>query len=173
VDLAALGRRIVAAAYLEGDFVLRSGRRSRYYFDKYRFTTQPEILRDLGEALAARIPPNVQRIAGPELGAVPLATAASLATGIPSVLVRKEAKTYGTAQRFEGLLARGERVVLIEDVLTSGGQAVASAQALRDFGADVVKVIGVIDREEGAAEALRQAGFAYEPLFTRTSLGLT
>ncbi len=172
IDLSDLGRRIVQAAYLEGDFLLRSGRRSRYYLDKFLFATNPALLRDLGAALAARLPEGVQRIAGPELGAVPLATATALASGIPSVLIRGEAKTYGTLKRFEGALEAGERVALIEDVVTSGGQVIESATALRDFGAEVVRVLVVIDREEGAGEALRQAGFSFEPLFTRTSLGL-
>ena len=167
-----MGRRIVTAAYLEGDFVLRSGRRSRYYFDKYLFTTDPAILRELGEVLAARLPPGTSRVAGPELGAVPLATAASLASGLPSVLVRNASKTYGTAKRFEGALHFGERIVMVEDVLTTGGQAIDSATALRDYGAQVVLVLAVIDREEGAAAAMRRAGFKLEALFTRTSLGL-
>lgn len=172
VDLAGLGRRIVEAAYLEGDFVLRSGRRSRYYLDKYLFATDPGILRDLAAVLTARLPPRVDRIAGSELGAVPLATAVSLASSIPSVLVRRQAKEYGTGRRFEGALNPGERVVLIEDVMTTGGQAIESARALREFGAEVVRIIAVIDREEGAAEAVRAAGFAFEALFTRTDLGL-
>ena len=167
-----MGRRIVTAAYLEGDFVLRSGRSSRYYLDKYLFATDPAILRELGEVLAVRLPPGTERVAGSELGAVPLATAASLASGLPSVLVRKAPKTYGTAKRFEGALNPGERIVLVEDVLTTGGQAIDSATALRDFGVQVVLVLAVIDREEGAAAAMRAAGFELQALFTRTSLGL-
>ncbi len=172
IDMASLASRIVDAAYLEGDFVLRSGRRSRYYLDKYRFTTEPSLLRDIGEALAARLPAETQRVAGPELGAVPLATAVSLSTGHPSVLVRGAAKSYGTERRFEGLLHPGENVVLIEDVVTTGGQAIESAQALRDSGANVLQVLVVVDREEGAAEAMADAGFRFEALFTSTSLGL-
>ena len=164
--MASLASRIVDAAYLEGDFVLRSGRRSRYYLDKYRFTTEPSLLRDIGEALAARLPADTQRVAGPELGAVPLAT------GHPSVLVRGAAKTYGTERRFEGILHPDEKVVLIEDVVTTGGQAIESAQALRDSGAKVLLVLVVVDREEGAAEAMAEAGFCFEALFTSTSLGL-
>ena len=119
-----------------------------------------------------RLPPGTDRVAGSELGAVPLATAASLASGLPSVLVRKAPKTYGTAKRFEGALNSGERIVLVEDVLTTGGQAIDSATALRDFGVQVVLVLAVIDREEGAAAAMREAGFELQALFTRTSLGL-
>ena len=170
--MASLASRIVDAAYLEGDFVLRSGRRSRYYLDKYRFTTEPSLLRDIGEALAARLPAETQRVAGPELGAVPLATAVSLATGHPSVLVRGEAKSYGTERRFEGILHAGDNVVLIEDVVTTGGQAIESAIAMRDSGANVLLVLVVVDREEGAAEAMAEAGFRFEALFTSTSLGV-
>lgn len=170
--MASLASRIVHAAYLEGDFLLRSGRRSRYYLDKYRFTTEPSILRDIGHALAARLPAETQRVAGPELGAVPLATAVSLETGLPSVLVRGESKSYGTERRFEGILHRGENIVLIEDVVTTGGQAIESAIALRESGANLRLVLVVVDREEGAAEAMAAAGFQFEALFTSTTLGL-
>ena len=170
--MTSLASRIVDAAYLEGDFLLRSGRRSRYYLDKYRFTTEPSLLRDIGQALAARLPTGTQRVAGPELGAVPLATAVSLATGLPSVLVRGESKSYGTERRFEGILHPDENVVLIEDVVTTGGQAIESAIALRDSGANVMLVLVVVDREEGAAEAMAEAGFRFEALFTSTTLGL-
>ena len=171
-NLVALGARIVDAAYLEGDFVLRSGKRSRYYLDKYRFTTNPELLRDIALALSPRLPAGTQRVAGPELGAVPLAIAVSLVTDMPSILVRAEAKGYGTDRRFEGVLNKGDHVVLIEDVLTTGGQAVESAQALRDAGATISLVLGVVDREEGAADAMKNAGFEFEALFTSSSLGL-
>ena len=170
--MASLASRIVDAAYLEGDFLLRSGRRSRYYLDKYRFTTEPSLLRDIGQALAARLPTDTQRVAGPELGAVPLATAVSLATGLPSVLVRGESKSYGTQRRFEGLLHAGDNVVLVEDVVTTGGQAIDSARALRESGANVLLVLVVVDREEGAAEAMAEAGFQFEALFSTTTLGL-
>lgn len=170
--MASLAARIVDAAYLEGDFVLRSGRRSRYYLDKYRFTTEPSLLRDIAQALASRLPADTQRVAGPELGAVPLATAVALATGHPSVLVRDAAKSYGTERRFEGALTSDDNVVLIEDVVTTGGQAIDSAKALRDSGANVLVVLVVVDREEGAAQAMAEAGFRFEALFTSTSLGL-
>ena len=107
---AELASAIREHAYLEGDFVLRSGRRSRYYLDKYRFETRPDILAALGERLAARVreaAPAATRIAGPELGAIALAAAASLASGLPFLLVRKEAKDYGTANRLEGAFEAG------------------------------------------------------------------
>jgi len=170
--LAELGRDVVAAAYLKGRFVLRSGAISDYYFDKYRLTTRPAILRRVGEALAAMVPPGTDRIAGPELGAIPLATVVSLQLDLPCLFVRKQAKGYGTDKGFEGELVAGERVVVLEDVLTTGSEAIRSASALRDFGANVVEIIGVVDREEGAAANIAAAGFRFRSLFSKTSLGL-
>jgi orotate phosphoribosyltransferase len=117
-------RAIRERAYLEGDFVLRSGRRSRFYLDKYRFSTDPALLREIGAriaAMVAEVEPGAVRLAAPELGAVPLAAAASLASGLPFLIVRSEAKRYGTANRLEGAFEPGERVCLVEDVVTSGG----------------------------------------------------
>jgi DHA3 family tetracycline resistance protein-like MFS transporter len=131
---AELARAIREHAYLEGDFVLRSGRRSRYYLDKYRFETRPDVLGALGERLAARVAalaPPPDRLAGPELGAVALATAASLASGLPFVIVRKEAKGYGTERQLEGVWREGESVCLVEDVVTTGGASLAAVAAIR------------------------------------------
>src|SRR5947209_9972084 len=124
MDHAELAAALREHAYLEGDFVLRSGRRSRYYLDKYRFETRPDLLRPLGERIAAAVTehaPEAVRLAGPELGAVALAAAASLAGGLPFLIVRKETKGYGTGNRLEGLYEAGETVCLVEDVVTSGG----------------------------------------------------
>src|SRR5207248_8309352 len=118
-DRAELARDLVAAAWLEGDFVLRSGRRSKYYFDKYLFETQPGILRRVAVSLASLVPAETQRLAAPELGAIVLGAAVSLELDLPLVLIRKEAKEYGTAKALEGRLERGDRVCLIEDVLTT------------------------------------------------------
>ena len=167
-----LMRRIMETAYLEGDFVLRSGKRSKYYLDKYLFETRPDILRTLGAAMAELIPPDVDVLAGPELGGIPLATVLSLSTEIPFVIVRKEAKSYGTSKRIEGYLKEGDRVVVVEDVITTGGQSIASAKALQEAGAEVKKVVCVIDREEGARANIETAGYAFEPLFTKTDLGI-
>ena len=155
-------------AYLEGDFVLRSGRRSPYYLDKYRFETRPELLRPLGEAIAEAanaVEPDAVRLAGPELGAVPLAAAASLASGLPFLIVRKEAKAYGTGNRLEGVFEEGELACLVEDVVTSGGAAVESVEALREAGIEVRHAVCVVDREEGGADALARVGVRLEPLF--------
>jgi orotate phosphoribosyltransferase len=152
---------LVEHAYLEGDFLLRSGKRSRYYLDKYRFETRPDLLRALGVriAVAAREhAPDATRLAGPELGAVALAAAASLESGLPFLIVRKAAKEYGTGNRLEGPYDEGETVCLVEDVVTSGGALLESVTALREAGLTVHTAVCVVDREEGGADALaRQA----------------
>ena len=164
-----------AAALLRGDFTLRSGRKSSYYLDKYGFVTDPAVLRALAERVAALAgdPAGYDRVAGPELGGVPIATAVSLLTGHPSVLIRNQKKGYGTAQRYEGKLEAGDRVVVTEDIATSGGQAIEAARLLRhECGCEVVKVIVAIDREEGGREAVEEAGFAFAAVLTRTDLGI-
>jgi orotate phosphoribosyltransferase len=163
-----LGAALREQAYLEGDFVLRSGRRSRYYLDKYRFETQPDLLGPLGMRIAEAVAehePEAARLAGPELGAVPLAAAASLASGLPYLIVRKEAKDYGTANRLEGVFEPGECVCLVEDVVTSGGAAAASVEALREAGLICRTAVCVVDREEGGAEALGDQGIRLAPIF--------
>ena len=156
------------AAYLEGDFVLRSGKRSSYYLDKYRFETRPELLQPLGDHLAALVAehePEAIRLAAPELGAVPLAAATSLSSGLPFIIVRKEAKDYGTAKQLEGAFEEGERVCLLEDVVTSGGAAIAALDALRAAGLDCSTVVCVVDREEGGADELARKAARLVGLF--------
>jgi len=168
-----LARGLRAAAYLEGDFVLRSGRRSKYYLDKYRFETRPDLLGPLGEALAAAVrehEPDATRLAGPELGAVALAAATSLQSGLPFLIVRKAAKDYGTANRLEGVHEEGEFVCLIEDVVTSGGAAIDAIQALRDVGLRVSTAICVVDREEGGVDELARHAVRLRPLFLASEL---
>jgi orotate phosphoribosyltransferase len=155
-------------AYLEGDFVLRSGKRSKYYLDKYRFETRPDILAALGEriaATAAEHEPEAVRLAGPELGAVALAAAGSLASGLPFLIVRKAAKDYGTSNRIEGVYEEGERVCLVEDVVTSGGALLEAVEALREANLRVGTAICVVDREEGGADALARHGVRLRPIF--------
>jgi orotate phosphoribosyltransferase len=169
----ALGRDLVAAAVLRGDFLLRSGARSSYYIDKYLFTTQPALLQRIATELATRLPEDIQRLAGPVLGAVPLVTALSLQTGLPMVIVRVDKpKEYGTAKQIEGKLVAGERVMLIEDIVTTGGAAIATLDVLRDLNADVVGALAVIDREEGGAAAFAARGVPFQALFTKSALGL-
>jgi orotate phosphoribosyltransferase len=165
---AELARAIREHAYLEGDFLLRSGRRSRYYLDKYRFETRPDLLRALGERIAARARkacPGAARLAGPELGAVTLAAAAALASGLPFLIVRKAAKDYGTERLLEGEFQAGEEVCLVEDVVTSGGAAVQAVEALRAAGLDCRHAVCVVDREEGGADGLARAGVRLHPVF--------
>ena len=160
-------------AYLEGDFVLRSGRRSKYYLDKYRFETRPELLEEIGSriaALVAEVEPDAARLAGPELGAVALAASASLASRLPFVIVRKEAKGHGTGNRLEGEFGEGELVCLVEDVVTSGGAALEAVEALRTVGLEVRNAVCVVDREEGGADALARHGVRLRPLFTASEL---
>ncbi len=168
-----LGERIREHALLEGDFVLRSGRRSSFYLDKYRFETQPELLAPLGERLAAaarEFEPDAVRLAGPALGAVALAAAASLSSGLPFLIVRPEAKGYGTANRVEGPFEPGELVCLIEDVVTSGGALAEAVKAVREAGLEVRNAVCVIDREEGGADALARLGVRLRALYTAGEL---
>ena len=158
---------------LRGDFLLRSGQRSSYYIDKYLFTTQPSLLRRIGSALAALLPGGVDRLAGPALGAVPLLAAVSLAVELPFVIVRPEKpKEYGTARQIEGALVAGERVWLVEDVVTTGGASMASIDALSEAGVTVVGAVCVVDREQGGAAAFADRRVPFQALFTKTSLGL-
>ena len=168
-----LAKAIKAAAYLEGDFVLSSGKRSKYYLDKWRFETDPTLLREIARAMAALLPfPGPHRLAGVELGGVPLATALSLETGLPYLIVRRQAKEYGTAREVEGVWEKGERVVLVEDVLTTAGQAIDAAKRLTAAGLEVICIIYVIDREEGADTNIMQAGFQPAALFRKSELGI-
>lgn len=170
--MAELGRDLVKVSYLKGDFVLRSGRRSNRYFDKFLFETDPALLRRIGKQLAALVPKETQRLAAPELGAVLLGGAVSMETGLPLVLVRKEAKGYGTSKQIEGILAPHDRVTLIEDVVTTGGDSLRSAQVLRDAGAEVINLVVVLDRGEGGEDNISAAGIPYTPLFRVADLEL-
>jgi orotate phosphoribosyltransferase len=154
-----LASRIREAALLEGDFVLSSGERSSFYVDKYLFSTEPNLLRDVANALSERLPESVERLAGVELGAVPLVVATALVTGLPYVIVRKSAKGYGTGRGIEGHLGRGERVALIEDVVTTGTQAVQAARNLTSAGAEVVSIVAVLDRRGSTGGHLEEFPF--------------
>lgn len=168
----ALARELVQASYLKGDFVLRSGKRSNRYFDKFLFETDPALLKRIGRHLAELVPKATQRLAAPELGAVLLGGAVSMETGLPLVLVRKQPKGYGTAKQLEGRYEPGERVTVIEDVVTTGGDSLRSAQVLRDAGLDVIHLVVVLDRGEGGEESIRGAGIPYSPLFRIQDLEL-
>ena len=169
MDDAELLAAIREHAYLEGDFVLRSGRRSSYYLDQYRFETRPELLAPLAERIAdkvAEVEPDAALLAGPELGAVPLAAAASLRSGLPFLIVRKAGKGYGTDNRLEGAFEEGQCVCLVEDVVTSGGAAAEAVEALREAGLQCRNAVCVIDREEGGIDALARLAVRMWPLYT-------
>jgi orotate phosphoribosyltransferase len=170
MQLEELGNDVVSAAYLRGDFILSSGGRSTYYFDKYLFETKPTILRRLAVFLAEMVPGDVVRLAGPELGAVALATAVSLQTGLPFVIVRKGTKGYGTSNLVEGELHAGERVLVIEDVVSTAAEALKAASQVQLAGAEVAGILAVLDREQGGAQNIAAEGYAFSALFRRSEL---
>jgi len=167
---AELARRIYGRSHLTGEFTLRSGAVSHEYFDKYRFESDPGLLRDVAEAVVSRLPDRIDALAGLEFGGVPIATACSLASGLPTLFVRKQAKAYGTCQLAEGGQVRGRRLAVIEDVVTSGGQVIESCRELRAQGADIAVVLCVIDREAGGADSLAREGLELRSLFTASEL---
>ncbi len=167
-----LHEAVAAAALLRGDFTLRSGRKSKYYLDKYLFEAQPAILRELGQRFAGRISPQTTLIAGAELGGVALAAATSMASGLPFVIIRNAKKDYGTKKMYEGKLSAGDTVLLVEDIATTGGQVLEAAKTIAEAGAKVEKIVAVIDRQEGARENIEGAGHRFESLMTKTDLGI-
>lgn len=167
-----LFKAIESAALLRGDFTLRSGRKSKYYLDKYLFEAQPAILKELGDRFARHVNPQTTRIAGAELGGVALAAAASMASGLPFVIVRNAKKGYGTQKMYEGKLEKGDQILLVEDIATTGGQVLEAAKTLAEAGTVVQKIVAVIDRQEGARENIEGAGFVFEALMTKTDLGI-
>jgi len=171
METAELARRIKDAAYLEGDFVLRSGLRSKYYLDKYLFEAQPEILAELGKRLAQRAG-DADLIAGPELGAVSLAAATAMACGKPFVIVRKGAKDYATGKLIEGPGVSGKRVLLVEDIGTTAGAALEAAKLLVAAGGTITRIVFAVDRLQGARENVTKAGFEFDALLTKQDMGI-
>ena len=165
-----LARAILQRSLLKGEFVLRSGATSDRYFDKYLFESDPELLAEVGQALAKLVPEDTEVLAGLELGGVPLAVMLGQFTGLPVVFVRKQAKPYGTMRLAEGGDIQGKRLLVVEDVVTSGGQVVISSKDLRERGAIVDSAVCVIDREAGGPEALATEGVALAALFTMSDL---
>lgn len=164
-----LARKIYEVSYLRGNFKLRSGQTSTEYFDKYRFEAQPLLLAAIAEQMVGMVP-NVDALAGLEMGGIPIATALSLKTGMPACFVRKQAKDYGTCQFAEGFDVKNKKICIIEDVITTGGQVVISAKDLRSLGAEVTQVLCVIDRSGGKNDALKEAGLTMQALFTMEQL---
>ena len=165
-------KRIKETAYLEGDFTLRSGKKSKYYMDKYLFETCPDILAALAKEFAKHITDDVTLIAGPELGGVALAAATSIETGKNWVIIRNSKKGYGTGKMIEGILKPDDTVLLIEDIATTGGQVVEAAKIISDAGAVVKKIVCVIDRKQGARENVNNAGYDFEAIITKDDLGI-
>jgi orotate phosphoribosyltransferase len=165
-----LAARMYAASHLRGTFTLRSGLVASEYFDKYRFESDPALLGDIAALAATRIPDGVDGLAGLELGGVPVVTALSLATGLTAFFVRKEAKKYGTERICEGGEVDGLRLLVIEDVVTTGGQIAMSTVDLRAAGAVVTDALCVIDRESGAVDFLARSGVTLHALFTMSEL---
>jgi len=170
MDRQELAAAVYRTAHLTGTFRLRSGAISSEYFDKYRFESDPRLLAGIAAALAELVPSGVEALGGLELGGVPLATQLSQATGLPTLFVRKAAKPYGTRQLAEGGSVSGRHILLVEDVVTSGGQVVESAEALRALGAVVTDAVCVIDREAGGTAALATVGIRLHPLFRMSDL---
>ena len=165
-------KRIKETAYLEGDFTLRSGKKSKYYLDKYLFETCPDILKALGEEFAKYITDDVTLIAGAELGGVALAAATAMQTGKNWIIIRNSKKGYGTGKLVEGVLKSGDVVLLVEDIATTGGQVLEAAKVITEAGAAVKKIVCVIDRKQGAEENITQAGYKFESILTKYDLGI-
>lgn len=168
-----LARRIHSAAHLTGHFALRSGRTATEYFDKYKFEGDPVLLDDIARAMAPLVPRDIEVLAGLEMGGIPVVTALGRHTGLPCAFVRKQAKTYGTCRLAEGADVAGRRVLVVEDVVTSGGQIVLSTADLRSLGAHISEALCVIDREQGGAAALAAEGIGLSSLLTATDLRTT
>ncbi len=166
----ALGKQIYEISHLTGKFLLRSGVISNEYFDKYRFESVPELIYEIAMQMVELLPADFDYLAGLETGGIPLATAISLQCGKPVVFVRKKAKEYGTAKLAEGPEIDGKKLVIIEDVVTSGGQISLSAKDLRQLGANVTDVLCVIDRQAGGANNLAKDSLRLIPLFTMEEL---
>jgi orotate phosphoribosyltransferase len=166
-----LAARVFHACHLTGEFKLRSGAMSHEYFDKYLLESEPELLREITAQMKPLLPTEgVDALAGLEMGGIPLATMLSQHCGVPTLFVRKEAKAYGTCRLAEGGDLAGKHLVIIEDVVTSGGQILLSAKDLREAGAIVDTVLCVIDREAGGVEKLKEAGLELRALFTMSQL---
>jgi orotate phosphoribosyltransferase len=162
--------RIYEVSHLEGEFNLRSGQISKEYFDKYLFESHPEILKEIAKQLVEKIPHGTEVLAGLEMGGIPIAIALSMETGMPVVFVRKAAKEYGTCKLAEGTDIKGKRVCIIEDVVTTGGQILLSANELKELGAKLENVVCVIERDIEGRKKLQEASMELISLFTMEEL---
>ncbi len=165
-----LAKVLYEVCSIRGRFKLRSGQIADEYFDKYLFESRPDLLRSIGEGMARLIPAGTDMLAGLELGGVPVAVAIAFRADLPLLFVRKKAKDYGTAKLAEGPDFKGRKVLVVEDVVTTGGAIVDGAKALRERGAVIDTVLCVIDRESGGPEKLKEYGLTLKPLFTASEL---
>lgn len=151
--------------FLKGDFTLSSGKKSDYYINMKKAITEPEILSTIAKLITEMISDdNVDKVAGPALGAVPIATAVSLESETPLLMIRKEKKGYGTSKLIEGELNSGDNVIVVEDVTTTGGSLLKAIKAIQDNGGNVTRAFVVVDRQEGAIEEFEKEGITLEPL---------
>ena len=165
-----LAREVFRLSHRTGTFKLRSGQTSNEYFDKYQFESQPKVLREIARMLIPLLPRDTEILGALEMGGIPIATAIALETGHQVVFVRKLPKDYGTCRFAEGPDISGKKITLVEDVITTGGQIVISATDLRNDGAIITDVVGVIDRSEGKTEKLVAAQLKLHALFTMAEL---
>jgi len=165
-----LGKAIYNVSNIKGEFLLRSGQTSTEYFDKYLFEAQPTILAKIAQHMTDILPEGYDQLAGLEMGGIPIATAISLINGKPVVFVRKQAKEYGTCKIAEGGEIKSSKLVIIEDVVTSGGAILDAVRELRSRDAIVESVYCVIDRESTGRENLEKEGLSFTPLFTKSEL---
>src|SRR5277367_2234917 len=165
-----LAKRIYDTAHITGEFTLRSGAKSHEYFDKYLFEADPALLKDIAGAMVKLVPAGIDALAGLEMGGIPIATMLSQLTGLPVLFVRKKAKDYGTCKIAEGGPVRGRKLLIVEDVVTSGGAILDAAKALRVEGAELWAVVCVIDRESGGPANLAKSDLILTSLFTMSEL---
>lgn len=165
-----LAAKITETCRLTGEFLLRSGRTATEYFDKYQFEADPVLLDEIAVGLVPLVPTGTEVLAGLELGGIAVTVALGRHTGLPCTFVRKAAKEYGTRRLAEGADVAGRRVLVVEDVVTSGGQIAISTGQLRQLGARIDTALCVIDRQEGGAQALSADGIALRSLLTRADL---
>jgi orotate phosphoribosyltransferase len=154
-----------------GDFTLASGKKSSYYIDIKKASTDPKTLKIIAKEAGKVIKDmNLDAVGGVVLGGVPLATAVSMETDLPLILIRKSEKEYGTGGRFVGDFQEGSKILLLEDVTTSGGSVMDAIVAIREAGAVVDRVITVVDRESGAEKSLNDIGVKLVPLVRASDL---
>lgn len=165
-----LGKEIYRVSHITGEFLLRSGQTSNEYFDKYKFESLPNLLIPIAREMKKLVPQETNVLGGLEMGGIPLSTALSIETNIPSVFVRKQAKEYGTRKLAEGIDFEGKKMCVIEDVVTTGGQIIKSVNELRKLGADIDTVLCVIVRDPKAFEYLKESKLKLKPLFTMEEL---